>query len=554
MKQQMKKLFATAGLVAASVLVSQAQPYYLAGDWQTPTTWQAGVNQMTAGPNAGEYSYTITGGTPGAYANCKVTGSDGTWANNWPSDGNVTVLYDSTGSATIHFWPGSPGDGWLPFNNRIGYDDPNNGLGWGMAGAFDGWDGTQTILASLGNGVYSNSITVTTAASADNEFKFQSPAGSWSQIYFGNDFGNNGNNGVFTTTNSPQTLPVVLDLPNGRWLVGAAVPTPPTNYVTFQLDLSAQILAHNFTNGFPGNSVAVAADFLDWGTGHQLTNASILNPGDLRTNLYIGTFAWQTFLTPTPTSGWKFRVNSLDGGYEQPASTSGGNRTLTLTNANQVLSVLYYDDLKVSDLVQKDTLVTFSVYVPDGTAIYPTGTFTKGVDSVFVNGSWLGWIWGYESLPVEQQLFESATPNVYTNTLLIPAGTSLALTYKYSIDGVDNENGSGTNHIRYIRTYATNYSFPQDTWSLSLPNQGSPYPNPGIASTNLVEPSFGYLAVSALSAGKVPVTWLGRPGVILQGSSSLPGGIWNDYMATDGTQSTNWPATGSAQFFRLKKY
>ena len=266
MKQQLKKLFAVTGLVAASVFVSQAQPYYLAGDWQTPLTWQANSNVMTAGPNAGEWSYTVTGGTAGAYGQCQVT--DGTWANYWPGN-HLVFLYDSTGSATIHFWPGSPGDGWLPFNNRVGYDDPDNDLGWGMAGAFDGWDGTQTILASLGNGVYSNSITVTTAASTDNEFKFQSPAGSWSQIYFGQDFGNNNANGQFTTTNSPQTLPVVLDLPNGRWLVGAAVPTPPTNYVTFQLDMSAQVLLHNFTNGLAGNSVAVAADFL---TGAQGIN------------------------------------------------------------------------------------------------------------------------------------------------------------------------------------------------------------------------------------------------------------------------------------------
>lgn len=557
-------MFAAAGLMAAFASVSQAQPYYLAGDWQTPLTWQAGVNQMTAGPNAGEYSYTITGGTAGAYGQCKVTGSDGTWANNWPGDGNVVFLYDSTGSATIHFWPGTIADGWSPFSNRIGYDDPDNSLGWGMAGAFDGWDGTQTILASQGSGVYSNSITVNTAASTDNEFKFQSPAGSWTQIYFGQDFGNAGNNGVYTTTDSPQTLPVVLDLPNGRWVVGTPVPVlPPTNYITFQLDMSAQVVLGNFTNtdlnplspnyGLPVNSVAVAGDFIDWTTGHQLTNYSVLYPDDpnpgLKTNLYIGTVSWQ--VAPPATSHWKFRVNNLDGGYEQPASTAGGNRTITVTNANQVMPVISYDDLNVNDLLQQDTWVTFSLYCPDQTTGAGGVTFTKGSDTIWVNGAWLGWGWGYLALPANQQMIESATPDVYTNTLLIPRGTSLALNYKYSFDGLDNENGSNTNHIREIRTYGTNYVFPQDVWSWSL--NPFPYPNPGITSTNIVEPDFGYLTINAPSGGNFPITWLGRPGVVLQNASNLTSGSWTDSIGTDGTQATNWPTSGNIQFFRLKK-
>jgi hypothetical protein len=553
MKHQLKKLFATAGLVVAFVTISQAQPYYLTGDWQTPLTWQADSNVMTAGPNAGEWSYTITGGTPGAYGNAKVT--DGTFANTWPGN-NLYFLYDSTGSATIHFWPGSPGDGWLPFSNRVGYDDPDNSLGWGVAGAFDGWDGTQLPLTSLGNGIYSNVVTIATAGTNVDGFKFQSPAGSWANIYFGADFGNNNSDALYTTATSPQTEPIVLDLPNGRWVFGTPVPAViPTNYITFQLDMSAQVLLGTFTNGFAGNSVAVAGGFIGWGTGAQLTNASILNPADPRTNLYIGTFGWQTALPAS--SGWKFRVNNLDGGYEQPASTAGGDRTLTITSANTTLPVLFYDDLKASDLVLQDTLVNFSVYVPNGAVGNGGVIFTKGSDTVWVSGAWLGWpTWGYLLLPSNQQLFESATPDVYTNSLVVPKGSSIAVTYKYSFDGADNENGANTNHIRYIRTYATNYSFPQDSWSWTVCPPGTPYPNPGIASTNIVEPSFGYLKIAAPASGSYPVTWLGRPGVILQGKSSLTSGSWNNYSGTDGTQSTNWPtgASGAVQFFRLEKY
>ena len=242
MKHQLKKLFVVAGLTIAFVSASQAQ-WYLAGDFQSPQ-WQNNTTPMVAGPNAGEFSYTITGGTAGTYGNCKVT--DGTWLNTWPGN-NLTFLYDSTGSATIHFWPGASTDGWTPLANRVGYDDPDNDLGWGFAGPFNSWNGTPTNLLSLGNGVYSNSIVVTYAPNTDNEFKFQSPAGSWSDIYFGADFGNNNANGQFTTTSNPQTVPVVLDLPNGRYYVVAPA-IPPTNYITFQLDMSEEVAFGNFTN------------------------------------------------------------------------------------------------------------------------------------------------------------------------------------------------------------------------------------------------------------------------------------------------------------------
>ena len=553
-------LLAVSGWVAVAA-TSQAQTYSVAGVYNG---WNASANPMTAGPNAGEYTYTITGGTPGTYDQAKVT--DGTWNNSWPNN-NLVFLYDSTGSATIHFWPGNFTDGWLPVANRVGYDNPDNSAGWGLAGDFDGWDGTQAVLASIGNGVYSNNIVVATAGSFG--FKFQSPPGSWNNIYFGNpDFGNNNNNGSYATTQPNQTLPVVLDLPNGRFYVGSLA-LPPTNTVTFQLDLSEQVAFGNFTNtdlnpsdpnfGEPANSVAVGGFNGDWGTDNQLTNYTVLHPEDnnpgLKTNLYIGTFSTQGY-TPIAFQ-WKYRVNNIDGGYEQPVSTAGGNRVTTLQQQNTVLPVTSYDDEGLGDLViSNNILVTFSIYCTNG-ALDNTGyAFQKGVDKFYISGAWLGWpTWGYDNLPANQQMIEVGDTDVYTNSFVIPRGKSIYMTYKYSLNGVDDENGSGTNHIREIRSYGPTYSFPQDVWSWTVlqPGNGNTYPNPGIASTNIVEPDFGYLAIGGLSGGNLPVTWLGRPAVMLQSSSSLSGGSWNTLGATDGTQSTNWPNDGGTQFFRLIK-
>ena len=130
------------------------------------------------------------------------------------------------------------------------------------------------------------------------------------------------------------------------------------------------------------------------------------------------------------------------------------------------------------------------------------------------------------------------------------------MTYKYSVDGFDNENGTGTNHVRLIRTYGPTYSFPSDVWSWTVlqPGNGNPYSLTGLAVTNIVEPDFGYLAIGAQTSGRIlPINWLGRPGVVLQNNAILSSGTWNTNNGTDGTQSTNWPNTGSAQFFRLLK-
>jgi len=345
--------------------------------------------------------------------------------------------------------------------------------------------------------------------------------------------------------------------PGGTTFNFGSVATP-TNYITFTLDLSEEVALGNFINGASTNSVAVGGAPLDgFGTGDQLTNYTLLNPGDLnpglKTNWYIGTFPVVSFL-PTQLQ-FKFRVNNLDGSYEQPVSTSGGNRVTNLTQQITVLPVISYDDLGLGDLLVSNVSVMFSVLVTNGTPDDTGYDFVKGSDQVYVSGAWLNWpAWGVNALPPNQQMIEVGTSDIYTNYFLIPRGTSIYMTYKYSFNGVDDENGTGTNHIREVRSYGPTYTFPQDVWSYTVlqPNNGNPYTLAGIAVTNIVEPDFGYLKIGAPSSGNYPITWLGRPFVLLQNSSSL-NGPWNTLSGTDATQATNWPASGPVQFFRLMK-
>jgi hypothetical protein len=107
-----------------------------------------------------------------------------------------------------------------------------------------------------------------------------------------------------------------------------------------------------------------------------------------------------------------------------------------------------------------------------------------------------------------------------------------------------------------VRSTAINpYTMPTDTF-------GTQYGEPLFSATSTAAAS---LRVGTPVSGKVPVSWLGRPGAHLQVSTNLSSGMWRDLFETDGTNwnsgpsstngfvsQTNWPASSKA-FFRLVK-
>lgn len=402
-----------------------------------------------------------------------------------------------------------------------------------ISGSFNGWtyEAATNALVNAGGTIWTNTFLVTDPPGTVESCKFQDNLTGWEPLAA---------NRQFVLGTGTQVLPLT-EWNTSDW------PTP-TNQVTFQVDMSAQVLLGNFTNGNVNNTITVSGDFEGWDNGLPLTNNPTLS-GDA-SNIYSGTFGVPGF-PPAPVN-YKFRMN---GGWESPTSTSGGNRTASVTN-NEVLPLVYYNDNSIYDLVTSPITVTFTLYMTNGTATDSGGTFTKGSDILYVSGDWLNWpSWGLLSLPQDQQMVEVGSSDYYTNSFVIPKGNSIYITYKYSVDGLDNENGTGTNHVRLIRTYGPTYTFPSDIWSWTVmqPGNGNPYPLAGLAVTNIVEPDFGYLAIGAQSGGQFPITWLGRPGVVLQNNASLSSGNWNTNTGTDGTMSTNWPNTGSDQFFRLLK-
>jgi len=184
--------------------------------------------------------------------------------------------------------------------------------------------------------------------------------------------------------------------------------------------------------------------------------------------------------------------------------------------------------------------VLFTVNMTNA-ATYPAATpFNPGSDNVFINGDFTGWL-NWDPISLASDLMTNNPPGseLYSFQMTFPKGHARELTYKYSIDGADNEAGFGQNHFRYIRSTSGTYTVPLDKFG-----------------TQTVEQKFGNLTIGQPSGGTVPITWLGYPGVHLQNRNGINpdssgGDPWQDQFGTDGANGTNWPASGPSQFFRL---
>lgn len=419
-----------------------------------------------------------------------------------------------------------------------------------ISGSFNGWPGftagagsPAAALINVSGTIWSNTISVSDAPGTVESCKFQYEAGdNWE--------GDPNRQFIVGPVGPTQVLPLtswnVKDWP------------VPTNQVTFRVDMTAQIALGTFTNAGPGSTITVSGDFEGWDNGLPLTNNPSL-VGSL-SNIYSAICPVPGFPGGT-TANYKFRAN---GNWESPASTGGNNRQSAITNTTQVLPLVYYNDASAVDLMASPTLVTFTLYMTNGTPDNGGSPYVKGVDKLYINGNFFAhdssgtvvpagtggyWVWntGVDPIPTNVEMVAIGSSDYYTNSFLLPKGSSLSVQYKYSQDGFDDENGFATNHVRTVRSYPPTYAFPQDVWSYTLV--------PGTNTLNtIVEPDFGNLAAGAITGVNLPLTWLGRPGVVLQNRTSLSSGIWNDNLGTDATQSTNWPTAGnSVQFFRLKK-
>ena len=487
--------------------------------------------------------------------------ASGGWENTADGQNRAALLPSTSGATLVLPVPFFSDSGALVTNNvTFQVDVAEQGVlgnyipgtsGVTVAGLFNGWNTTtcplvQSSLTGLtagepANTVYTNTYPVVSSPNAAEEYKFvitnlPSPGTIWDSPDAANSDG--GANRYYA--NYAQTLPLVnfSDEPYVALLC--------TN--VFSVDMSAPAA---YDASFEPGSVTINGAFNGWGASIPMTN----DPTAANPNLYLN--SEPVVYVQGATFQYQFRYQDSTGTvYDHLNGENGGSGNRSVTEPNQynyTAPTVYFNDAPFSDYLSQPVAVTFSLLM--NTSDVGTGgtpTWAPGTP-VFVNGPWPNWLnWDPISLG-SQQLTETpinGTSSLYTGTFTIPMGILTSLTYKYGMNGADNEAGSGANLARVIRSTVTGaYTFAQDTWA----NQ-------------YVEPSFGELTAGPASAGTVPVSWLGRPGCELQTTPSLTSPSWTSLPVTDGTNwtagigstnglisVTNYPATGGPLFFRLIK-
>jgi hypothetical protein len=481
---------------------------------------------------------------------------------------------------------------------QLGHFHPLSGDTLVAAGSFDGWStapganftltNDPTIVVTNNSLVESNVYTVTApitqcsslpglpAVNSSQDFKYvEMPAGNWENSSSA-DSNDNGNRWFSETGN--LTLPVVSF---------SDLAFTPNATVTLNVDMSGAI---KYDTNYVPNSVVVWGTFNGWANGVPMTNnpapntnifSAVMTMPERTANIIQVRYTNSVVAANNPSSPWVFDF------LDDAVFNNNARRTVTLpvtgTPLTTNMPAFYFLDLAPDDYLSVATPVLFSVNMAG--AVQTNGTpFSPGSDSVYINGmfangggtlypqTWYTWAGGINpvSAPPGYQMMQEGSSTIYTNTIVMPAGTPVALSYQYGIDPgsvnggpLENEAPPGANHFRVVRSTVGSYSLPVDTFT----NQ--PYMEPLFAPGN-IDGFMGTLAGGNLSVGRpmggvTPVSWLGRPGAHLQSAASITG-PWTDVSATDGNSSangvntsnglmsvTNWPTVGGAAFFRLVK-
>jgi hypothetical protein len=528
-----------AGLMACSATIANAVPV----TFQVNMDYQ--ISQSAFNPSTGsvEARGPVTGWGPGLlltnvpgttlYQNTvEYTGSAGSrneykfWHNGsgtgsvWESDPNrYFILSDSAQTVSRYFedtWAGGPP---IPvtFQVNMGVRMANGTFDPSIhqvevRGAFQGWTGGSTLTNSPANtNIFTGTFDITTV-----------PPGSFIKYKFYANGWESGADRLAFMPNSAAALPVVYF--NNE--------TPTAIPVTFQVDMS-------FAPGFDPDTDTVEARGTfqtpnTWSSGFTLTNA----PGSF---IYSGT----TNVPHLPGTVEEYKFTFVDPAFNV-SWESIGNRSFILADTAQVLPLAMFNDFSnTNDVLQVDTYVTFSVDMSSATNTSLHNReipFDPATMSVFINGDFLNW-WDWNSPPAQYQMIETYPGSlIYTNTILVPRGYLVALTYKYAADtymvdgnsNTDTEAPFGQNHVRYVRTVGGTTVLPMDTFGVME-----------------VEPLVGSVSISEPSGGFVTISWRGRPGVHLETSSDLA--TWSEVPGTYGESSVQLPVSSGARYYRLVK-
>ena len=268
-------------------------------------------------------------------------------------------------------------------------------------GTFNGW-GTSALTnnpAGSNTNLYSGTFDNTSDPNGGTlQYKYSIDAGGWENP--GSCGGNNRTAGLPATSGASLILPIVYfnDAP--------PVLPPVTDNITFQVDLTQQIVMGHFIPGV--SAISLRGSFNGWGTT-TMTN----DPTGPNTNLYSTVLA----VTDVPLSlqRFKYYIDSNDN-WEDPAAINQdctGNRFVNLlaTSGDMVLPQVYFAD--ISPTPPMTNIVTFSVDMSVQAAL---GRFVTGADTVECRGSFNRWNAGVLVLTNNPAAINS---NLYSGTVIL---------------------------------------------------------------------------------------------------------------------------------------
>jgi len=503
--------------------------------------WGAGVPlaPSTADPNVYEGSLDITNSAGSAIQyKFHIYGSHDTWDSYqgylYTNGGNRAFVYSGAAQTLPLVWFGDQWADTLPMTVSVdmgpqilaGNFDPSLDT-VELKGSFNGWGGGVALTNDAGSAtptIYSGTADATGPAPGGliaYKFHFYGNHDKWES---------DPNRLALVTSNGVVAAVDCFDR-------ACSVPVKVAAYL--QVNLNAQKTLGRFDP--TSNEVWARGDsFGGWGNPPQGLQ---LYEDLTRSGIYTNT--WTALQVPGAPVQFKFTIWDGTAGTTRWEDNISGNRTIAWTGGETVdgsgnhlikYGPVFFDNVSPTDFLTQDTYVTFSVDMANARTLAGT-PFNPETDRLWVNGEFFPggwWPWGGGG-PTGSELTNAPGSSIYfSEPYLIAKGHSLALTYKYGINGADNEAASGNNHIRYIRQPG-DYVFPLDTFG------------------NMVqEPVVGSLT-AARDTAQVVITWNGRPGVHLQSNTNLTGGAWIDVPDTEGVSSKSFPSSAAPTYFRLVK-
>ena len=366
-----------------------------------------------------------------------------------------------------------------------------------VRGSFNGWGGTNPTLSAIGNGLYSGTYDLDDAMIGETvEFKFvkaRTDGDVWETVP---------NRTFVVGDTGAQTID------GGFFDNITEVPSLLDAEITFLMNMEIMIMNGSFQPAedlivIRGNNAAIG----NWGGAVAMTEVGG-NPGHY--------FLQVQFDQVSASQPIEYKYVILDNGDESLARwESVANRTIQPTEDwpdvdtdgyyEAVVPEIFFDNVTYDDILSQDVDVTFNVnlnMVETWFNEHP-GEANQGITGwdainyVAICGPWNNWPW--DLVPAQYQ-FANTTGTMFSGTVAFTEGSARSITYKYGINGSDNESGFQADWVTVIDdaqpTFTINNEFGAlgDLWGetdvnpVSRPRMfelGAAYPNPFNPTTSI---------------------------------------------------------------------